>query len=172
MSAHLAKIQRQLHEDYRKDRFLKDTLVLSADLPEIAKALKENPPTTAHQANQRIAALLSDTPGQRNNYESSAFYGLGNRYMGKAERRTKGSSSGRTHWKPRNSQRKKLARVKGCWVCGENHRARDFHTSEEIEKAVTQLKSNKLTLWVTKYSPTMNCLTKWSFNSAHLGGTF
>lgn len=89
MSAYLAKIRIKLHDNYSKDRVLKDAFVLSADLYEIAKALKENPPSSTHQANQRIAALLSDTAEERRNYESSAFYVLENRCMGKAEMRMK-----------------------------------------------------------------------------------
>ena len=130
LSAHLTKVQRQLHPDYRKDRFLKDAIVASADLPDISKALKEKVPVTAHEATQRIAALLPDTPHQENHDE--AFYGIGRRYMGKASQRQK---------RPRRSRdRFKLSAVEGCWVCGKNHNARQNHSKEEVDKAVNRLK--------------------------------
>jgi hypothetical protein len=63
LSRNLRRLQRQLHADYQPDRFLRDQLVKSADIPEIARSMKEKPPETSHAAEERIAALLSAQPG-------------------------------------------------------------------------------------------------------------
>jgi len=135
LSATLARIQRQLHADYRKDRFLKDQLVAAADIPHVARALKEKAPLTAHEATQRIASLLSGEPrsaGSYSNTEESAYYGLGQRYKGDAQRKM-GSSRSKFR---RNPAKKKLARIKGCWVCGGEHLAHKHHSREEVAKAL------------------------------------
>jgi hypothetical protein len=58
LAAHLPKIQRQLSQEYQKDVFLKDQLMTAADLPSVTRTLREKPPKTAQEAQQRIAALL------------------------------------------------------------------------------------------------------------------
>lgn len=139
LSATLARIQRQLHVDYRKDRFLKDQLVAAADIEHVSRALKEKAPLTAHEASQRIASLLSGEPksaGARANTDESAYYGLGQRYRGDAERRVgpvRGNFS-------RNANRRKLAKIKGCWVCGKQHLAHRFHSKEEVKKGLEKHK--------------------------------
>ncbi len=146
MSAELSKIQRQLHPDYHGDRFMKDRLVTSDDLPQVARSLKKKPPVAAQKASQRIAALLSshlrvDGENNRDIENSEAYYGLGRRFMGSAERSVKGFGSG--HQKGSSfSGRRKLPKVKGCWVCGKSHRARDFHEKSDIDTAIQKLKSN------------------------------
>lgn len=63
MAAQLISIQRQLHEDYHKDRILTDKLVMSTDdFPDIAKEFKQNYPNSSQEAIQRIAGLLSHDP--------------------------------------------------------------------------------------------------------------
>ncbi len=141
LSATLARIQRQLHPDYRKDRFLKDQLVAAVDIPHVAKALKEKAPVTAHEATQRIASLLSNEPncaGKHAGDTDNAFYGLRQRYRGHAERNVgHGGSKGRFQ---RSSSKKRLAKIKGCWVCGANHMAHKFHSRDDIQKALEQHK--------------------------------
>ena len=132
MSSTLTKIQRQLHDDYKKERFLKDRLVASADIPEISKALKEKPPSS-QEAVQRIAALLSSKPRTA---DSGAYYGLGKRYLGQARRKLRPQN------KSRDKKKSKLSMIKGCWVCGKSHFARDHHSPEEIERSIERLKSS------------------------------
>lgn len=92
LCAFLSKVQRQLHKDYRKDRFLKYRLVLATDIPHVSPALKEKVPDTSHEATQRIAALLSGEPNSAGAYfveneeEDQALYGLGKRIKGQAQR--------------------------------------------------------------------------------------
>jgi hypothetical protein len=129
-------VQRQLSSDYQKDVFLKDQLVAASDLPTISKSLREKPPKTAHEAQQRIAALLEDAPGSAGaNYmmdtDGDAYFGLGKRYKGNALRRF----SGEGHRQQGRNQ-KSVARIKGCWVCGKDHRAKEFRKPDEIDSAL------------------------------------
>jgi len=89
LSSTLARIQRQLRAEYRKDRFLSDKLVADADIPHVSKALKEKAPLTAHEATQRIATLLFSEPnsaGKHGMDSGEAFYGLEQRYKDNAEK--------------------------------------------------------------------------------------
>ena len=150
LCASLGKIQRQLHSDYRKDRFLKDQIVAAADIPHVARALREKVPTTSHEATQRIAALLSREPNSAGVYiadlreDDHAYYGLGQRYKGQAERRI-GRSAGKSSRTPRVNRRsvaRKLAMIQGCWVCGKEHQARKNHSEGEILAALAKHKEN------------------------------
>ena len=145
--AYLSRIQRQLHSDYKPDRFLKDQIVLSTDIPNVSRALRERPPNTSHEAIQRIAALLSDEYGSANSHISMADnlqvnYSLGKRLGGQAERPFRSTRNNRDKSKTR-SERQKLAKVKGCWVCGEDHPARKFHSPEEVDAAINRLRNSK-----------------------------
>ena len=139
----LTSIQRQLHSDYRNPRFLRDQLIAAADIPNVRRALKEHVPKTAHDAIQKIASLLSSEPASAGNTvegDSSTFYGLKTSYGGGAERSTG------NYWKPRykrNPGKKKMAKVKGCWVCGANHFARRFHSKQEVTNALEKLKNDR-----------------------------
>ena len=80
LAAHLSKVQCQISKDYKRDVCLKDQLVAAADLPAISRALREKPTKKAQEAQQRIAALLEDTPGSAGAYfsefpEESAYFG-------------------------------------------------------------------------------------------------
>ena len=91
---------------------------------------------------QRIATLLSSEPASAGAHacvdenEEKVFYGFGKKFGGKAMRRTKPFKHKRNHLK------KKLASVKGCWVCGKNHNARGFHSPQEIIQAVNRIKND------------------------------
>lgn len=135
----LIKIQHQLHSSYHEDRFLRDQLLVAADLSHLRTSLVDKIPKTAQEAMQRIAALLSSEPRSAgahivNDNEELVMYGLGQRYHGKARKslskRKKGSYM----------LRKALASTKGCWVCHKNHKARDFHSKEEIVRALEKMK--------------------------------
>lgn len=145
MCDNLIGIQRQLHSDYRKPLFLRDQLVSSADLPNIRRALKENHPKTAHDAMQKIALLLSDQPGSAGNIDvehENAYYGLGTRFGGQAERNISKGHKASQSWK-RDKSRRRLARLKGCWVCGEDHFAHKFHSKQEVKNALQKHKDNR-----------------------------
>ena len=134
VSEDLVQTQHQLHEDYRKDRFLRDQLLVCADIPRLKRSLIEKIPATAQEAMQRIATLLSSEPRSAGAYfnqndAEDAFDGFGKRYGGDARRRAKAFRH------KGSTLKKKLATVKGCWVCGRSHRARGFatgyHTSSQ-----------------------------------------
>jgi hypothetical protein len=59
----LQRLQRQLHVDYRKACFLCDRIVMAADLPDVAKSLRENVILTSQEAQQRISAPRSSDIG-------------------------------------------------------------------------------------------------------------
>ena len=84
--AHLNKIQRQLHPVYRKDKFLKEQLVTSADILQVARALRAKMPQISHEASLRIALLPSSEPNSAGAFIASGsddeevYHGLGHRY--------------------------------------------------------------------------------------------
>ena len=106
---------------------------MATEIAQIARSLKEKVPSTSQEATQRIAALLSNKRRGDDIQDGDAYFGLGRKFMEKPERRLKTPNRGR--------ERKKLAKVKGCWVCGENHMARSHHSKKDIDEAVSRLKS-------------------------------
>ena len=146
MSSELSKIQRQLHYKYHNDIFLRDRLVASADLPQLSRALKEKPPKTAHEARERIASLLSSEPNSAGSVATAgddAYWGTDRRYHGQAERKIpmpfRKEQKGGYH---RNREKRRLAKVKGCWVCGRNHQAREYHPRDQVEAALKRHKES------------------------------
>jgi hypothetical protein len=144
LAAYLSRVQRQLSREYNKDIFLRDQMVIAADHPAVARALKEKPPGTAHEAQQRIASLLEDSPGSagahlvsEKAFVSEANYGLGQRYRGDARRRFSGESG-----RKEKTSKRPISQIKGCWVCGKDHRARSHHTQQEIQVALQKHKKN------------------------------
>ena len=127
----LSTTQRQLHESYHKDRFLKDQIVIAVDIPEIERSLREKAAHSSHEVIQRVAALLSNEPRSAGAHfasdygpEPEGFYGTSSRYGGEARRPLR--------WKGQN--RRKAGSLK-CWVCQKQHRARDHHSQTEIREA-------------------------------------
>jgi hypothetical protein len=105
----LQETQAQLHEDYHPDRFLRDQLVMAADVPHVARALREKVPHTSHEAIQRIASLLSDRPKSAGaNFSGAAdeldgdveisLYGLGKKYHGQARKFTSQRDNNKKCW--------------------------------------------------------------------------
>lgn len=85
VSDELIKTQHQLHTDYHSDRFLRDQLLVCADIPRLKRSLIEKIPTSAQEAMQRIATLLSSEPkSAAANFgdEDEANYGFGKRFRG------------------------------------------------------------------------------------------
>jgi hypothetical protein len=82
------KTQRQLHIDYQKDRFVRDHLVKSADIPDIERSLREKVASAAQEAQRRIASVLSNIPGSAGSTahksyaleQEDANYGIGRRF--------------------------------------------------------------------------------------------
>jgi hypothetical protein len=135
MTRKLQKLQRQLTPDYHHDTILRDQLVIAADLPSITRSLREKVASTSQIAQQRIAAMLSAEPnlagttsaffGGKEN--SEVLYGIGRRFAAK-----RGTNF-----------RRKGARRDGCWVCkSQDHFARDKHTKQEIQVALSRMKDN------------------------------
>jgi hypothetical protein len=108
----LTKTQRQLHEDYHNDRFLRDQIIMSADLPEIEKSLREKVASTSQEATQRIAALLFSRPGSAKDAayvsredNSDVFYRLNRKFEGAARKPPRGIV---------NRKQRSGARIYGC----------------------------------------------------------
>ena len=145
LSEELVQTQHQLHADYHLDRFLRDQLLISADIPKLRRSLIEKIPRTAQEAMQRIATLLSSEPRSASAHicddamnDGDAMYGFGSRFGGNARKRSK-----RPFKRKMNSFNRRLAKVKGCWVCGKDHPARGFHSPQEIIQAVNRIKHAK-----------------------------
>ena len=149
VSDNLTRVQHQLHKDYHHDRFLRDQLLRAADLPHLRRSLIEKIPATAQEAMQRIATLLSSEPRSAganfvNDHADGTnldevHYGLGKRFGGNAKKHLRGYSS--RHKK--SSRAQKLASVKGCWVCGADHKARDHHNKNDILDALNRIKNQQ-----------------------------
>ncbi len=80
--------------DYHIHRFLRDQLIKSADNSQIARSLKERPPKSANEANQRIATLLSSEAGSAGRYsenfalddDDNVHFGYDRRFGGSARK--------------------------------------------------------------------------------------
>ena len=123
-SDELTKVQHQLHTDYRHDRFLRDQLLVAADIPHVRRSLVDKIPPTAQEAMQRIVALFSSEPSSAGAHLAEddfdeVHYGMGRRFSDHAKKSLRSSNFKKKRIKHR------LASIKGCWVCGKDHRARD-----------------------------------------------
>jgi len=136
MVTNLAKLQRQLSAIYRKDQFLRDQIVMSSDSPSIQQSMRERVPTSSADAINRIATFLSSEPGSAASFivTHDVHYTTGQKYGGKAQRALKPAGN-RTR-----SISRWLAQQKGCFVCKKNHRARDYHSRQEVSHAIEKLK--------------------------------
>lgn len=146
LSHRLSRIQNQLDVQYHRDSFLRDQLVMAADIPHLERSLRERVPKTAHEAMHRIAASLSNEPRSAganwtavdsHNDDTQAHYGLGKSFGGQARKQLGGTVRRGYH-----KNRRRLANVKGCWVCGGDHMAREKHAPKEIVAAIDKLKNN------------------------------
>lgn len=146
----LQKTQRQLAPAYHKDLFLRDQLVVSADVPIITRSLRDKVPTTAQEAQQRIAAMLSNESGSAGNIiatiavedeQATVFYGLGRKFGGAARKNPWWTKKGPRTGEPKVAGQRRGPRKDGCWVCGAlDHFAREKHPSDEVQAAWTKLK--------------------------------
>lgn len=117
-------------------------------MKKIQQSLRERVPKTAADAQNRIATFLSSDPKSDGAFfcvedEDTAMYTTGYRYGGKARKYVKGHSS--------NSREigRWLAGHKGCFVCKQDHRARDHHSQKEVSEAIEKLKKNYPSAMVT-----------------------
>jgi hypothetical protein len=69
----LKNAQRQLHIDYHKYRFLWDQLVMSADIPDMERSLREKVASLDQEAQQRIASMLSSNPASSGSTAHKSF---------------------------------------------------------------------------------------------------
>lgn len=163
--AKLTSLQNQLDPTYQTDQFLRDRLLTAVDIPSIQSTLRDRLPRTSQQTINRVANQLSDkkkTAGSNSvcmtsaytnvpykthdPYENHVHYSLGKTYGGDARNATKKPWSNRPS-RPNNSDGRRINSgwmrgVKGCFVCGGNHRANTRHKREEVTAAITKLKSN------------------------------
>ena len=141
----LSKTQRQLDTVYQNDINLRDQIVVSVDLPEVARPLKEQTPAYSHEAIQRIANLNAD-PGSAGKYrkeESNAFYGFGTRYGGDARRKFSKSNRLNPQTSRRPHRKHNIGKRRGCIVCGKDHFARNHHSQDDIVAAIRRTKQSK-----------------------------
>ncbi len=132
--ARLSAIQRQLHPEYHRDRFPRDQIVRIADTLDIGRSLRKLIPGTAHEETQRIAALLSTSTGSASDYTplltagDNVSFGTDRRFSGQALKK----------FPPRGQRGRGIMsrKVKGCWVCGENNFARDYHSGKVVRMAL------------------------------------
>jgi len=150
MCSYLSTAQRQLHADYQSDRILRDQIVRAVDREDIMRALRERVPASSQDATHRVAALLAHEPGSAAYFIGSGDAGaallvtptqppapLRSRFGGEARRRVAAPGGGR---KSSGARSGRSTKVKGCWVCGQNHFARDYHSSEDIRAALLKHK--------------------------------
>lgn len=125
------------------------------DIPTIQNTLKDRLPRTSHQLINRVATQLSErkesagstitclSNSDNNINTDSVNYSLGKQYGGDAKPQMK------KPWKTNQSTTRTYRRlcpqwmrgVKGCFVCGENHRANTRHPPHEVTAAIEKLKS-------------------------------
>lgn len=159
--AKLMSLQKQLDPSYHDDSFLRDRLLTAVDLPAVQVTLRDRMPRSSQQAVNRIAnqlcdrprsagsiaacATLDDSDGEAN---AEANYSLGKVYGGEAKGVPKKPWKAKRNGRPYRSRhpRKRLSPdwirgVKGCFVCGQDHRASTRHSREEVTSAINKLKS-------------------------------
>ena len=95
LSEELTRIQHQLHSDYHGDRFLRDQLLVAADIPHLRRSLIDKMPRTAPEAMQRIATLLSSEPLSAGAnfamHSTQANYGVNKQFGGQAKKNSRGT---------------------------------------------------------------------------------
>ena len=89
---------------------------------------------------QRIAAWLSSEPNSAGAHLAEddfdeVHYGMGKRFGGHAKKSLRSSKL------KKKKSIHRLASIKGCWVCGKDHRARDRHQRSEILDALKRIKN-------------------------------
>lgn len=146
----LRNLQRLLDQAYDSDQFLRDQLILMADVPDIRRSFAVQRVTTAAAAQERISTFLSMEPGsarRAHNFDQgpSAFVGEetdeeGENYFG-TDRRFYPKRKNFRGRRPSRSAKKKIK----CWVCGGEHRARDAHGQDEVKRAIDARKANSRT---------------------------
>lgn len=146
----LSNLQRQLSSNYKKDEFLRDQILIAADIPKIQQSMRERVPESAADAQNRIATFLSSEPKSAGAHvvfeDDSAMYTTGYKFGGQARksiRDRKGNSN------QNRSLSKWLAGHKGCFVCKKPQIARHHHSREEVSKAINELKQKYPAAMVT-----------------------
>lgn len=150
-------MQQQLDISYHDDRFLRDRLLTAVDTPTVKAALRDHMPRNSQQAINRIAVQLSDR--KKSAAVAAAclvqglnevFYSLDKSYHGEARRQTMKpyKHSGRKTYggnsqggNGRRINSNWMRGVKGCFVCGKDHRANKKHPRDEFTLAINRLKA-------------------------------
>lgn len=146
----LSTLQKQLSANYQHDNLLRDQLVIACDIDRVQQSLCERVPKTAQEAMNRIATFLSHEPRSSSTYvttsagESTALYSLGRRYGGEARKSVGFPGQYQRYRRPRRFSSKWIKGVKGCYVCGQDHKAHTRHSPEEVRAAIKRLKSSHL----------------------------
>lgn len=147
----LILLQNQLDKTYHADKFLRDRLLTSIDIPAIQNSLCDRLPRNIQQAINCVAVQLSDrvkTAGIEAACVSEdieeANYSLGKTNGGEAKgpvkKPFKGRGSlGRAPGRRLNSNW--MRGVRGCFVCGQDHRANTRYSRDEVTAAINKLKA-------------------------------
>lgn len=132
-SARLSALHRQLGPAFSSDAFLREQLVIYADIPQIETILRYHVPSTSQEAKQRVASRLSpfknpagDTVAFLSATEHTIGYNVLNRRFGDSAKKTF-SNFGKI--------REGKKALTGCWVSKKDHFYSDQHPSQEIKAA-------------------------------------
>lgn len=94
-STGLCALYRQLGPEFAGDAFIREQLIIYADIPQIETILRDNVPSSSQEAQQRVSAKLSPFKkfaGETVAFRSTtahpiAFYGLNRRFVGSAKKK-------------------------------------------------------------------------------------
>lgn len=165
--ARLVSLQKQLNSNYQGDEFLRDRILQATDIPSIQTTLRDRIPETSQQAVNRIENQLSDKPrsagssmalliDDNGEHIDEAMYSLGKTYGGEARRPVRHPWRGQRGNRGRTSQYRRagdrgphqrrlsphwMQGIKGCFVCGEPHRANSKHPREQVTAAINRHKA-------------------------------
>lgn len=160
-TASLMSLQQKLDKSYHSDTFLRDRLLTAIYIPVIQSSLRDSFPRSSQQAINRFAIQLSErkrsagkTAACITKEEASfdeARYSLDRSYGGEARRAMRRPHKEGGERRHSNNGRNRdiggrrlnsawMRGVKGCFVCGQNHRANTRHSLEEVTKAINKLK--------------------------------
>lgn len=165
--ARLVTLQKQLDRKYQGDGYLVDRLLSAVDIPSIQASLKDRMPRKAQTAIHRISNRLSDKPHSAgasgahaiamtcDGRDGEAMYSLGTQFGGEAQKekrpyRATRAKQAQERRRPIRQLRSEWMRgVRGCFVCGRDHRANDRNRREEVSQAIRKLKEKHPSALIT-----------------------
>lgn len=148
--------QRQLEQKYQGDRPLKDRLSEAIDLPAVEELLRDLPAITVNSILQRVPGKLSTSASTaREVYtnwalsldhqgDTSAYYGLGNRYGDETKSPPKNfKKGGRSMERARGRWPRPIWMrvIEGCFVYRRDHLANEHHSKNDVTRSINKLKA-------------------------------